>query len=463
MKIFFKSAYIFLVIFLSVFMKYSDGYAKITDNHTINRSQKLSNFKLKSPEIYTLNNGLRVMVYVDKRVPVVAHSVWYRVGAADEDTGESGLAHFFEHLMFKGTEAYPDGHFSKYIAQLGGEDNAYTTNDYTVYYQNIASEHLPTVMSMEADRMVNLKVGGEAFYKERDVILEERSMRIDNEPVSLLSEQMSAMLFRNHPYGSPTIGWRHEMQQLTPKSAMAFYKKYYAPNNAIVTVVGDVNPDDVLKIAQKTYGKVPKNHDIVHTPRPIEPPQNVLRTVTLSHENVTLPQMLYYAQGYNGTHQVRKLYALAVGVNALTGSSESYLYHKLVKQDKIALSVSGGVSLETIDYATAMFHATATKTTPLDILQDKFYMALSDAIDKKRIDKQIGYSRQSIIVDFIRNADSRGNIARFLGAGMMRGYKIQDMTEFAKTISSLSDKEIYDALHETFTPENRVIGYLKPK
>ena len=163
-----------------------------------------------------------------------------------------GLAHFFEHLMFKGTKNYPDGYFSDFVSEIGGEDNAYTTNDYTVYYQNIAKEHLEKIMTLEADRMVHVDFPDEEFYLERDVVLEERSVRIDNNPTALLTEQMSAMLYRNHPYGSPTIGWRHEIEKLTPAQAHAFYKKYYAPNNAVVTVVGDVDPENVLRIAKES-------------------------------------------------------------------------------------------------------------------------------------------------------------------------------------------------------------------
>src|SRR5262245_32466436 len=214
-------------------------------------SERVSEFKLA--------NGLTVVVIPDHRAPVVTQMVWYKVGAADEPPGSSGIAHFLEHLMFKGTDKIPTGQFSKIVAKNGGEDNAFTNHDVTAYFQRVAKDRLPLVMRMEADRMENLRLSEEDVKTERDVILEERRSRVDNDPGSILQEQMMAALYANHPYGIPIIGWEHEIAALNRDDALSYYRRFYAPNNAILVVAGDVEPDEVQKLAEETYGKLAPN------------------------------------------------------------------------------------------------------------------------------------------------------------------------------------------------------------
>src|SRR5690349_19956742 len=192
---------------------------------------------------YTLKNGLELVVVPDRRAPVVTHMIWYKVGAADETPGKSGLAHFLEHLMFKGTKKNPTGYFSQYVATIGGQENAFTTNDYTGYFQRVPADKLHQMMEFEADRMTGLVLTDEVVLPERDVILEEQNQRIANNPRARLGEQIDAALYVNHPYGKPTIGWRPEMEKLSRDDATAFYRRFYGPNNAIVVVAGDVDPD----------------------------------------------------------------------------------------------------------------------------------------------------------------------------------------------------------------------------
>ena len=232
----------------------------------------VSNFKLK--------NGMEVVVIPDHRAPVVTHMVWYRVGAADEQRGVSGIAHFLEHLMFKGTKKIAPGEFSKIIARNGGEDNAFTGHDATSYFQRVAKDRLLLVMEMEADRMVNLRLLEKDVVTERKVILEERRSRVENDPSNILGEQMTAALYQSHPYGVPILGWEHEMRVLNLKSATDFYKRYYAPNNAILIVAGDVTTDEVRKLAKATYGKVKPLPEVKARPRPAEPPHTAARRIT---------------------------------------------------------------------------------------------------------------------------------------------------------------------------------------
>jgi zinc protease len=208
-------------------------------------------------ERFVLDNGLEVVVIPDRRAPVVTHMLWYKVGSADEPEGQSGVAHFLEHLMFKGTEDHPDGEFSKIIAERGGQENAFTSYDYTAYFQRVAKEHLPLMMEMEADRMENLVLSDAVVAPERDVVLEERRDRVESDPGSRLREAMNAITFVNHPYGSPIIGWQNEIEALNKDAAIAFYDRFYTPNNAVLVVAGDVEPATVLDLTQDTYGKVP--------------------------------------------------------------------------------------------------------------------------------------------------------------------------------------------------------------
>ena len=210
-----------------------------------------------NPETFTLDNGMEVVVVPNHRAPVVAHWVWYRVGTADSPPGKSGLPHFLEHLMFKATETIPQGEFSKIVARNGGNDNALTSYDFTAYYQMIARDRLELVMGMEADRMVNLQLTEEAVLPERDVVIEERRSRIENEPGSLLGEQLNAAQYLHHPYRLPVIGWMHEMQSYTLEDAIDFYKIWYAPNNAILVVAGDITAEELKPMAERTYGQVP--------------------------------------------------------------------------------------------------------------------------------------------------------------------------------------------------------------
>jgi zinc protease len=225
---------------------------------------------LRAAEVssFTLGNGLEVVVLEDHRAPVVVHMVWYRVGAADEPPGKSGIAHFLEHLMFKSTETLESGEFSRVVAANGGTDNAFTSYDYTAYFQRVAADRLELMMEMEADRMVNLRLTPEEVDTERQVILEERNQRTENEPGALFSEQRNAAQYMNHPYGIPIIGWRHEMEGLTLEDAKAFYREHYAPNNAILIVAGDVEPEAVREMAERHYGVIPRTPTSRRAPVP---------------------------------------------------------------------------------------------------------------------------------------------------------------------------------------------------
>src|SRR5215468_9689720 len=242
------------------------------------------------PETFTLQNGLQVVVIQDHRTPVVTQMVWYKVGSADETPGKSGLAHFLEHLMFKGTAKHPVGEFSQTVLKIGGNENAFTSTDYTGYFQRVPRDQLARMMEFEADRMTGLILKDENVLPERDVVLEEYNMRVANNPDARLTEQIMAALYLNHPYGRPVIGWHQEIEKLNREDALAFYRRFYAPNNAILVIAGDVEVADVRPLVERNFGPIPAQPAIpARRVRPQEPVPAAPRTVTLSDARVEQP------------------------------------------------------------------------------------------------------------------------------------------------------------------------------
>ena len=281
---------------------------------------------------FKLSNGMQAVVIPDHRAPVVTHMVWYRVGAADETTGQSGIAHFLEHLMFKGTKAHPGDEFRTRVAAIGGDENAFTSSDYTAYFQRVAKENLGEMMAFEADRMTNLVLTDEVVATERDVVLNERRDRVEKNPDAELNEAMMRILYFNHPYGRPIIGWNHEIRALDRQTALDFYKRYYTPNNAVLIVAGDVTPEEVRRLAEETYGKITPRPEAVRAPRPAEPPAVGPRAVTVRDEKVHEPQLQRaYIVPSNVTAEPGEAEALNLLAEILGGGATSRFYDELVR------------------------------------------------------------------------------------------------------------------------------------
>src|SRR5210317_2100957 len=297
-----------------------------------------------------LDNGMQVVVIQDNRAPVATHMVWYRAGSADETAGVSGVAHFLEHLLFKKTKNLADGELSRVVAENGGSDNAFTSYDYTAYYQRIASDRMGLMMSMESDRMVNLDLDPDDIYTERDVIIEERNQRTETNPNALFREQFNAALYQNHRYGIPVIGWRHEMSQLTLDDALAYYRQFYAPNNAILVVAGDVDPQNVLALASQYYGPLPANPDLAERMRPQEPPQSAARRLTYVDERVAQPYVTrsYLAPERDSGDQHRAA-ALTLLADVLSAGPTSVLTRKLQFEAQKAIYVNASYSGISVD------------------------------------------------------------------------------------------------------------------
>src|ERR1700742_1743036 len=307
------------------------------------------------PATFTLPNGLQVLVIQDHRTPVVTEMVWYKVGSADETPGKSGLAHFLEHLMFKGTAKHPAGEFSQTVLKVGGNENAFTSVDYTGYFQRVPRDQLTRMMEFEADRMTGLVLKDENVLPERDVVLEEYNMRVANNPDARLNEQIMAALYLNHPYGRPVIGWHQEIEKLNREDALAFYRRFYAPNNAILVIAGDVDAKDIRPLVERNFGPIPAQPAIpAKRIRPQEPEPAAPRTVTLSDPRVEQPGLRrYYLVPSATTAAPGESAALDVLAQLMGGGSNSYLYRRLVIDRPLAVNASAayqGTSLDATQF-----------------------------------------------------------------------------------------------------------------
>lgn len=413
---------------------------------------------------FALANGMQVVVIPDHRAPVVTHMVWYRVGAADEVRGVSGIAHFLEHLMFKSTEKFPAAEFSKVVARLGGQDNAFTGQDATSYFQNISKDRLRTMMEMEAERMVNLRLDEKEVLTERDVILEERRSRIDNNPAALLDEQLNAALYLNHPYGVPVIGWYHEIAKLSRQNAQDFYKHYYAPNNAILIVAGDVTSDEVKRLAEETYGKLPANPAASSTRvRPSEPPQIAARQLELTDPRAgNFSFHRYYLTPSYKSAQLGEAEALEVMMKIIGDGATSRLYKKLVVETKVAASASGNYSGHGLDSGQVTLFAVAADGVPLTKVEATADEVLSDVVKNGVTPKELERAKNSLLAEYIYQSDNQAILARRYGWALVVGRTIEDVESWPERIAKVGIGDIKKVAAEYLDIRHSVTGYMTP-
>lgn len=413
---------------------------------------------------FTLDNGLEVVVIPDRRAPVVTHMLWYKVGSADEAPGKSGIAHFFEHLMFKGTKNHPAGAFSEAISEIGGEENAFTSYDYTAYYQQVPPSALKDMMAFEADRMVNLVLTDDVIGPERDVILEERNSRVENSPAALLREEHSATLWQNSPYGIPVIGWQHEIEKLNREDAIEFYTRFYAPNNAALIVTGDVSAEEVRAMAEETYGKVPRGPDLPPRIRPREPEQNTARSVTLRDERVSVPSFYseWIAPSYNTAESPSETAALEMLAEVLGGGTRSRLYKRLIVDDGIAQSV--GASYDASAWDDGSFTIWGSPRGEGDIaimrrtIREEIDRIASDGVPDDELDKAKNRSIKSLV--FAR--DSQATMARIYGALLTTGGKVEDVNEWAGHIRAVTSEQVSAAATAWLNRNKATTAFLLP-
>jgi zinc protease len=412
---------------------------------------------------FTLKNGLHVVVIPDHRAPIVTQMVWYKAGAADEPPGSSGIAHFLEHLMFKGTDLIPTGQFSKIIARNGGDDNAFTNHDVTAYFQRVAKDRLAKVMEMEADRMANLRLTEEDVATERKVILEERRSRVDNDPGSILQEQMMAALYANHPYGTPIIGWEHEIEALEREDAFAFYRRFYAPGNAILVVAGDVEADEVKRLAEDTFGKIKPNGAAATRDRPKEPTHYAPVKVTLEDARAgrTTVQRFYLAPSY-ASAEPGEAEALDLLMRIAASGPVSRIYKRLVVEQKQAASAGGWYSDSGLDAGRLGFYAIAAENITVEDLEraiDGVIMELrADGVTQGELDR----ARSAQLAELVYTSDSLTRLARRYGWRLATGMTVADVEQWPDRLKRVTLEDMRNVARKYLIEKNSVTGILTP-
>jgi zinc protease len=410
---------------------------------------------------FALANGMQVLVIPDHRAPVVTQMLWFKVGAVDDPPGISGLAHFFEHMMFRGTKANPDDAFSQIVAKNGGENNAFTDHDYTAFYEQIAKDRLPLAMKLEADRLANLDLSDSHVGPERDVVLEERRMRVDNEPQALLGEQMRAALHLSHPYGRPVIGWSDEVRRIDRVSAQDFYDHHYAPNNATLVVAGDVTPDDVRKMAQDAYGKVPAR---TLEPRAefTEPPRMAETRMTVTRSDARVPtfQRIYrvpsYSQGRPGQAEGLETYAQLLG-----GDQTSTLYRVLVEQKKLATDAGASYDGNVRDTAEFSVYAVPRPGVSLEALEKAMDQVLSVSALALPRDADLNRAKTQLVASVTYRRDSQFALASAYGQALTIGLTVDDVNEWPARIRAVNAEGVRKAA-QLLSRKEAVTAYLVP-
>ena len=411
---------------------------------------------------YKLDNGMEVVVIEDHRAPVVVHMVWYKIGSADEPVGASGVAHFLEHLLFKGTDVLEPGEFSATVAANGGSDNAFTSYDYTAYFQRIAADRLELMMQMESNRMNNLRITEADIETERNVVLEERNQRTENSPNALAQEQFRAAQFQNHRYGVPIIGWKHEMEQLDLQDALDFYDLYYSPNNAILVVAGDVKPDEVLALAEQYYGVIPAETQLPKRERPQEPPQRAERRITYVDARVSQPFLIrsYLAPERDPGAQAEAA-ALVYLAELLGGSSfTSALGQALQFDTQKAIYTNASYSGSWLDDATFSFAIVPSEGVSLseaESAMDEVISAFMEGtIDPARMDS----IRSQLRASEIYALDDVNGLARRYGAALTQSLTVADVQAWPDVLQAVSEADIKAVAAKVFNRDQAVTGWV---
>ena len=408
-----------------------------------------------------LANGMEVVVIPDHRTPVVTHMVWYRNGAADDPVGKSGIAHFLEHLMFKGTRNHAAGEFSEVVSDLGGQENAFTSMDYTAYFQRVAKDHLETMMQFEADRMKNLILSDEVVGPERDVVIEERRMRTDNDPSAQLSESLAASLFVHHPYGTPIIGWMHEIETLGREDALRYYNRFYTPENAILVVAGDVTRETVLALAESTYGQLPRHGETPQRTRPHEPEPRTERLVRLKDRKVEQPslQRMYLVPSFR-TAQGRESEALELLAHLLGSAQTGWFYRKLVVEQGTAVNAGAWYMGTAYDRSRFAIYAVPAAGLTLDDLDSALEQCLHEFIEAGPADAELTRAKTRMIADAIYAQDSQVNLARIYGSTLASGGTIADVQEWPARIEAVTRDDIIGTAKQYLVRTKSVTGFL---
>ena len=414
-------------------------------------------------QTFELENGLEVVVIPDRRAPIVTHMVWYRVGSADEPAGKSGIAHYLEHLMFKGTEAYPGNTFSAKVARVGGRENAFTSNDYTAYFQQVSKENLPEMMAMEADRMRGLVLTEEVSAPELNVVLEERRARVETRPSAELGEAMDQVLYVNHPYGDPVIGWPDEVAALSHDDAIDFYRDHYRPANAVLVIAGDVTAEEIRALAEDTYGKIEAGAPATERVRPRIQAIRADRTVELRDPRVqqASTQVAWivpsYATAEPGTGE-----ALDVLAEILGGTNTSRLYKALVRDEELATSTGTWYQSSALDETRFVFYATPRDGVALEKIETRAREIITELAENGITEEELARAKTSVLASVIFAQDSQSTLARIFGAALTTGSSVEDVQTWPSRLTAVTVEDVQNAAKTWLKANGTVTARLLP-
>ncbi|HZO39308.1 MAG TPA: pitrilysin family protein [Methylomirabilota bacterium] len=406
----------------------------------------------------TLDNGLRVLLLEDARSPIVSFQVWYRVGSRDEHRGATGIAHFLEHLMFKGTPTHGARQFARLVEENGGQDNAFTSQDVTSYYVNIAADKVDLVIDLEADRMQNLLLDAKEIGSEREVVIEERRTRTEDDPGGFLGEEVSSIAFKAHPYGAPIIGWMEDIKRITPEEIRAFYKTYYVPNNALVVAVGAFKANELLEKIKRRFGRIPRGK----VPPPmlaVEPPQNGERRVTVTKQ-AQLP--IVYLAWHVPNQKSDDAAALELLSTILAGGRASRLYRDLVYQRQLALEAGGDYSYFSIDPNLFWFWATPMPGQTPEKLEAELIAHMERLKTEPVTDEELARAKNQMEAAFVYQEDSIHQRASMLARfELIGGFALKE--SFVAKIRAVTAADLTRVARTWFGPDKKSVGVLLPK
>ncbi len=410
---------------------------------------------------FSLDNGMDVVVIEDHRAPVVVNMVWYRTGAADEAPGKSGIAHFLEHLLFQGTDDLAPGEFSRVVEENGGTDNAFTSWDYTGYFQRVAADRLELMMKMEADRMVDLLITEEDVATELQVILEERNQRIENDPSALFGEDRRAAQWMNHPYGIPIIGWKHEMEALTRQDALDFYKLHYSPNNAILVVAGDVEPEEVKRLAETHFGPLAANPELKPRARPQEPPHRAPIHMSFEDPRISQPYVVRtYLAPERDTGAQEKAAALTFLAELMGGSPTSSLMGRMLQFDEnLAVYSSAFYSGDSLDDGQFGFYIVPVPGRSLEEAEADMDRVIETFLEEGVDMEAFERIKMQVRASQIYAKDSLQGLARRYGEGLTTGLTVADIQAWPEVLQAVTPDDVMAAAREVLSSQAVVTGY----
>jgi zinc protease len=419
-----------------------------------------------NPYEYLLDNGLKLIVKQDHRSPVVVTQIWYKAGSIDEVNGVSGVAHVLEHMMFKGTEKVPNGEFSKRIAAAGGRENAFTSYDYTAYYQQLHKRHLPMAMELESDRMRNLILTEEEFAKEIKVVMEERRLRTEDQARALVYEKMMATAYQAHPYKRPIIGWMNDLENMRVEDAQEWYDHWYAPNNAILVVVGDVDAGEVFSLAQKNYGAIQKRPLLpINARKPqTEPPQIGTKRITIKAP-AELPYLImgYHAPAIRDVKADWEPYALEVLESVLDGHASARLNKSLVRENQVASSASAGYSAAARGPSNFFLSAVPRAGKTVKELEQALRDEIEKIIKEGVTEEELARVKAQVVASHVYQRDSIFSHAMQIGRLESIGLSYRDIDVMLEKLKMVTTEQIRDVAKKYFNSDNLTVAVLDPQ